>query len=448
MKIGLLPLYIELYDRLLPERIPATRAFVDTIAESLRQRGLEVVPAPVCRLHDEFASAISQLESAGCEALATLHLAYSPSLESADLLAASPLPVVVIDTTPTYEFHAPDGIMLNHGIHGVQDLCNLLLRHRKPFALACGHWQESDCLDTAVKMLKAAGMAWRMAHLRVGKVGGDFQGMGDFRYQPDSIGLTVVEWQDTGFVPAESDIAAEMASDRAQFALAENLSAESHRRTAIASLKLREWVTRENLQAFTVAFPGITRQEGWETVPFLECSKAMARGIGYAGEGDTLTAATTRCLLDAFPESSFMEMFCPDWKNNRIFTSHMGEINVALCADKPLLNEKPYVFSETGNPLVATGCFRPGEAILTDLAPGPEGRFTLITAPVTWLPDDGPSRAFNAGWFRPAHGTIAEFLAEYSRHGGTHHLTTSYHGDLTVLREWARLMRWDYVELK
>ena len=61
-----------------------------------------------------------------------------------------------------------------------------------------------------------------------------------------------------------------------------------------ASLKLRHWLEKEKLDAFTIAFSGIDRAGGWQTVPFLECSKAMARGIGYAGEGDVLTAAATR----------------------------------------------------------------------------------------------------------------------------------------------------------
>ena len=126
MKIGLLPFYLALYDQCRPQIADKIRSFADTIAGALESRGFEVVPSPACRLKNEFADAVKLFEESGCQAIATLHLAYSPSLEAIDALAATSLPIVVIDTTPDYEFELPL-LMANHGIHGVQDLCNLLL---------------------------------------------------------------------------------------------------------------------------------------------------------------------------------------------------------------------------------------------------------------------------------------------------------------------------------
>ena len=65
-------------------------------------------------------------------------------------------------------------------------------------------------------------------------------------------------------------------------------------------------------------------------MPFLEISRLMERGIGYAGEGDVLTAALVGALMKVYAETTFTEMFCPDWKGNSIMLSHMGEINVCL----------------------------------------------------------------------------------------------------------------------
>lgn len=448
MKIGLLPFYLKLYDEVCPQyHAPALR-FAESIAAALRRHGFEVHLAPVCRVREEFQAALDSMETSGCEALATLHLAYSPSLESAALVAASPLPVVVIDTTPDARFAtgSEDEIMPNHGIHGVQDFCNLLLRLRKPFLISAGHWETSDVLNRAARQLRAAGMAYRLTHIRVGKAGGDFDGMGDFRVPEGAFGMTVASYAPQP-EPSLSAVTAEMAWDREHFELAPDLDPEAHRRTVRASLKLRSWLEKEKLEAFTVCFPGITRSEGWETVPFLECSKAMARGLGYAGEGDVLTAAVNRCLARVFPETSFTEMFCPDWAGNRIFTSHMGEINPVLCSAKPYLSEMDYGFSDTGNPVLATGCFRSGEALLTDLAPGPDGSFTLIAATVDFKAPAGPSPHKNAGWFTPRTPSIGDFLAVYSEAGGTHHLALSYGGDSALLRDWAKLMNWKFVRI-
>lgn len=445
MKIGLLPLYLALYDNIRPQLSQEIRTFADKIEKALEAKGCEVVLSPACRLNNEFADAVKLFEESGCQAIATLHLAYSPSLEAIDALAATSLPIVVIDTTPDYEFELPL-LMANHGIHGVQDLCNLLLRRKKRFLISAGHWTESDCLDRVMQQLQSAQMAYRMTHTRVGKIGGDFKGMGDFRVPDGTFNMEIVHYTEQPEA-TEEEVNAEIAADKARFLFDESVNMENHSRTIRASLKIRKWLEKENLHSFTIAFPGITRADGWETVPFLECSKAMARGIGYAGEGDTLTAAATRCLAEVFPETSFTEMFCPDWKYNRIFTSHMGEINPDICAEKPLLSERAYNFSDTGNPVLATGCFKAGKAVLTNLAPGPDGKFTLIAAEVEYeTPTPGSSKS-NTGWFIPANKDIAKFLEEYSKVGGTHHLTCSYNASVDVIRGWAALMNWDFVQI-
>ena len=161
MKIGLLPFYIKLYDEIAPERHAHMQAFADTIAGELAARSLNVVRAPICRVKPEFDAAVQTFEAAGAEAIVTLHLAYSPSLESIDALAGTTLPVVVLDTTPdaSFDFDYGDKIMPNHGIHGVQDCCNLMIRRGKKFLIAAGHWQTSDVLDRVCKLLRSAAMA-------------------------------------------------------------------------------------------------------------------------------------------------------------------------------------------------------------------------------------------------------------------------------------------------
>ena len=74
-KIGLLPLYLELYDNAMPEVRPRIDGFVATVAAELRNRGLDVVDAPVCRLKPEFAQAVRSFEESGAHAIVTLHLA-------------------------------------------------------------------------------------------------------------------------------------------------------------------------------------------------------------------------------------------------------------------------------------------------------------------------------------------------------------------------------------
>jgi L-arabinose isomerase len=447
MKIALLPLYIKLYDEVVPERQASMQAFADTIAGQFTRRGFDIVQAPICRIKPEFDAAIRTFEREGAEAIVTLHLAYSPSLESIDALAGTKLPIIVLDTTPdeSFGFDFGDKVMANHGIHGVQDCCNMLIRRGKRFLIAAGHWEKSDVIDRACNLLKAAAMACKMRTARVGTVGGEFAGMGDFCVPAGTFGMEIVAYTEQPEADAAA-VAAERRLDLERF-VPDALFEAVHERTLRASLKLRRWVEQARLDAFTLCFLGITREAGWETVPFLEASKAMARGIGYAGEGDVLTAALVAALMRTFPETSFTEMFCPDWSGNRLFLSHMGEINIALTAQKPLLAERAYIFSDTDNPVLATGCFRAGQAMLVNLAPGPAGTFTLISAAVTLDAPETPSTRSNTGWFTPAALSVERFLEAYSRAGGTHHLALAYKADAPTLAHFAELMDWKHLHL-
>lgn len=464
-KIGLLPFYVALYDDLFSvARRKPLEDFYSALRESLQRRGLEVVTAPVCRLEKEFKVAVQKMERADVDAIVTLHLAYSPSLESIEALAASRLPVIVLDTTPDFEFgprQKPARIMFNHGIHGVQDLCNLLVRRHKPFVIEAGHWKKSDVLERIKQAALAARMAKAIRQARVGQIGGAFKGMGDFAVPPAimqrDLGIRVVKWNPE-FSSAKSAarddaVGKEMRAHRIRYRI-QPKATDAHRRSVKTGLAVRRWIEENKLTAFTANFLDVTPAFGLPTMPFLEASLGMARGIGYAGEGDTLTAALVGALATVFPQTTFTEMFCPDWKGNRIFLSHMGEVNIDLLAGKPELVEYDFVFGKLPNPVKPAGCLRSGKAVWVNLAPimegkMAEGKYRLIVAPVKMEEGDRKDRFGGAvrGWMRPAM-PVADFLEAYSRVGGTHHAALIYGDALAVVAGFGEMMGWETVVIK
>jgi L-arabinose isomerase len=238
--------------------------------------------------------------------------------------------------------------LYNHGIHGVQDMCNVLKRNGKGYFIEAGHWEKSDVLERVVSDVNAVKIAAYMKSARVGRIGEPFTGMGDFDVPPDvlrsTIGINTIVFdfntsKDLFLQLDPTEIDAEVTSNLNNF-LADGVDADIHRQAAATCLSVRKWLEKEKLTAFTVNFMAIDSTSGLNCMPFLEASKAMARGIGYAGEGDVLTAALVGALLSVYSETSFTEMFCPDWKNNSIYVSHMGEMNIALSADRPVLTVK------------------------------------------------------------------------------------------------------------
>ena len=452
MKIGLLPLYIQLYEECAPSyHDPAQRA-ADAAADALRKCGFEVESTSLCRVKSEIAAAVRKFEADGCRVLVTLHAAYSPSLEAIETLVGTELPIVVFDTTPDAEFGFDFGgkLMLNHGIHGVQDMCNMLLKRGKRFLIRAGHIGDENFLAGMKRAVLSAAAAYKMTHARVGDVGGIFSGMGDFQIPDGTFGMTRINYADSpDYAPGAAEIDAEVAEDRKNFTFAPDLPEEIHRLTVENGLRLRKWIEVEKLDGFTVNFLGCGPEIGFGNVPFLECSKAMARGVGYAGEGDMLTALFCGALLQSAPETTFSEMFCPDWKGNRIFLSHMGEMNLALMARKPYVSLRTWKFGNGKDIAVATGCLKSGKALLANLAPGADGKFTLIAAQVELTAQDTPDLTDMRGWMTPPENlTVAEFLESYSRLGGTHHLTLSYDGNIRLVADLAALMGWEFRELR
>lgn len=455
-KVGLLPFYIKLYDDTSPESRPLMEQNKNVVCAALEKAGLEVHSAPICCVRSEFEAAVRGFEKSGVDAVVTLHLAYSPSLESIDALCTISVPIIVLDTTPTFDFaerqNAGD-VMENHGIHGVQDMCNMLIRREKDFYIEVGHLTESDVIERIYKRACAACAANAYKTARVGIIGKPFEGMGDFMVTPEyyksSIGATVVPF-DFGSAGkymksiTNDEIKEEIKYDKERFTIEAEEDADYYE-TVKACLMVRKWIEQEKLTAWTACFLEITSDSGIPRMPFIEASKGMASGIGYAGEGDTLTAGLVGALLSAGYETTFAEMFCPGWSDDSIFLSHMGEVNLALCTGSPVLAKKPFDYTDAGDPVAIYGRLKYGDAVFVDLAPRKSG-YALILSSIKMMNIGGGQSMSKTveGWFKPEL-PINEFLKKYSCAGGTHHGAVVYGVCVDDLAVFGKMMGFEVV---
>jgi L-arabinose isomerase len=434
-KVGFLPFYLKLYDDLMPACRAGFDGFVKRIADGLEARGLEVQTAPVCRVADEFKAVIGQFEAAGVECIVTVHLAYSPSLEAIDACLKTKLPIVILDTTMDADFgvgaHA-DRIMYNHGVHGVMDFASMLRRHRRDFEIVAGHDADPTLLDRTADLVCAAVGAKSLRGSRILRVGDAFAGMGDFAVAEDllasKLGVSVrqvgLEMLDAAISKVtDAEVEQEVAEDRRRYAC--ELSAEAHARSVRVGLGLRRILDEGGYRGLSVNFQAFNRGDRpANTMPFFEISKAMGRGLGYAGEGDVLTASLVGALARAFGAVTFTEIFCADWAGNSLFLSHMGEISPTVAGERPRVIAKPFFGGGSLDPAILTCVAKPGPAVFVNLVPGPDDTFSLIVAPVEVLAEDASldpaMRDVVRTWVRPGV-PVALFLESYSRAGGTHH---------------------------
>ena len=466
--IGLLPLYLALYDELLPELRLEFNGFIGDITAGFEERGIAVETAPPCCIASEFEGAIRRFEAGGADCIVTLHLAYSPSLESVDALSATSLPIVMLDTTMDAAYGldvSAERLMYNHGIHGVMDLACMLRRRGKSYQVVAGHYRDPALLARAADMIRSASAAGTtdgapcgdtatadtvppaaddapMRDNRILRIGDAFCGMGDFAVEPallherfgievEQVGLDALD--EAVEAITEDAVAAELAADRERFEC--ELDQAVHRQSVRVGLGLRELLSAGGYQGFSINFQAFNRTDrAADSMPFMEISKAMARGIGYAGEGDVMTAALVGALAREFDAVTFTEIFCPDWTGNSLFLSHMGEISPSVAGDRPRICAKPAFDGKSATTAVLTCAVKPGPAVFVNLAPGPNDSFSLILAPVEVLAENGDldpaMRDTVRAWIRP-QGSVSDFLEAYSRAGGTHHsaLVLGEHAD-------------------
>lgn len=461
IKVGYLPLYIKLYDDSNPHYRDPMVDYMNMMVGMIESQGVEVIMADeVCRIKEEFDRAAKKFNDADVDAVITQHLAYSPSLESVEALLSLKAPIVVFDTTPDYQLlkvaNYEGRISANHGIHGVQDMCNLLKRNGKAYYLCVGHALHSEVASEVVSMCRAASAAKAYQTAKIGSVGGSFTGMGDFlisdeRYKND-IGAEI-QYMTPEVVKeylakvTDEEIDAEIKKDYEKYTVEARRMAD-YRAATKSGLAIRKWMEAQQLTSCTVNFLTLDIC-GLPKMPFPECCKIMERGQGYAGEGDVLTAGLVGALFQIYPNTCFTEMFCPDWEQDVILLSHMGESNPKLAQWKPIVADVDFNYNSCGNTTGMYSCNRPGKVVYANLAPM-EDHFHLILTEGEILDaglERGAYRYSTQGWFKPCK-PIAQFLKEFSMAGGTHHSAMVYDGNLEEMKAFGEMLGFEVIIIK
>ena len=460
IKVGYLPFYIKLYDDNGQDRTPLVN-HMEMLISMLEERGLEVVPAEeVCRIKEEFDRAVDRFNALDVDVVITQHLAYSPSLESIGALLKLKAPIVVLDATPDYQLLAvadkQNCIDNDHGIHGVQDMCCMLKKNNIPYYICAGHALHSDVVDRTAGMCRAIAAKKAFNNVRIGSVGGSFVGMGDFliddeRYNKD-IGATI-QYMTPDVTEkylaqvTEAEIDAEIAADAEKYNV-EIKNMDNYRAATKSGLAIRKWMEAEKLNCCTVNFLTLDTC-GLPKMPFIECCKILGRGLGYAGEGDVLTAGLVGALASVYPGTTFTEMFCPDWEQDVLLLSHMGESNPRYAQWKPLLTDMRFTYNSCGDTVSMFNCYRPGKVVYINLAPM-DDHYNLIITEGEMLDAGLPNGAYRRntqGWFKPCKN-LGAFLEDYSYAGGTHHSAMIYDADIAEIRAFGKMMGFNVIEIR
>ncbi len=462
-RVGLLALTLEFYDRLAPSLRPEREAWLRNRILPLLEPVADVTfDRAVCR-REEIDAAVGRLEAEGVDALLVICVSYSPSQISLPALSRTRLPIIVWNTQELFSvdetFDGPK-MIANHGVHGTQDLCSVLLRSGVPFEYLTSHSDDARAIDGLANFFTAASATAALRRTRFGLMGYPFPGMGDFAVDTTQLVATLgCQWVPLSVEDyinrAESAPASDVESLTHEYLdlydVAGDLTDDDLQATARAELSLRAIVAAERLDGISYQFLAFGEDERTVTLPFVAASRLMAEGVGFGGEGDLIGTAGCWLLNRLAPPASFSEIFTIDFGGNGLFMSHMGEANVAMArSDRkvPLVaRPKPIVPTLARQLALVTG-FEPGDATLVALTRGPEGKWRFVASRMK-AADFGPLPGMPVPHCKivPAEGDVRDWLTSYAKLGGPHHNAVCFGNATERVRIAARLLNAEYCEV-
>lgn len=453
VKIGLLGLMLDFYDRVSPDLRKTQEKFASQISRTLGQYG-DVIYAGIANKKNGVEFAINKFEKEKVSLIIVIHFSYAPSLISADALAKTKIPLLLWNTQkidrilPNY---SDKELLENHGMHGVQDLSNVLCRQKRKFIAVTGHWKDRSTLEDIRQWIKTAQIVNDMKNSRVGLIGYTFPGMGDFLIDENilskQVGTEVYKISVNEIASAmnsikQTQVLQELKLDKKRFQGCEKIKIDVLKESIKIEIALRKVIKDKNLSALAMHYPVLSADPRFSALPFLGASNLLADGIGFGGEGD-VTSATACVLMKKVvgDEVNFTEMFTMDFVNGEILFSHFAEGNWKMANLKyPVRVHLRPGWLGSKNPSAGLGfTFKPGRITLLNLTSSSDGSVKLITATGSVM-DRAPLKLEKPHFiFKPEPG-LKEFLNAYSYEGGSHHFAMAYGDHLEMIGKVAHLM--------
>lgn len=434
-RIGLLGIMQPLYDDMIPGITEHQAAYAARVAEKLAGVA-EWTVAPPVRGRGDAERAMRGFEDDGLDGVLVVMLTYGPSLRVTRLFSQARLPVALANiqpdpaVSPSWDM---DDMTYNQGIHGAQDTANAMVRAGLPFEVVTGEWQSPEFAARIDRWARAARAVTALRSLRVGVFGYPMNGMGDARVDesallrklgpeveviaPGTLHRTMAE------LPKE-DVAGLMSWEDGAFAVDERLSDEEREDHARMQLGIERLLEERGAGAYSTHFDAIGEDGRFARLPMAAASTLMAKGYGFAGEGDVLAASIVYAGHQLAGDGHFTEMYAMDFPSDSVLMSHMGEGNWRVARDdEPVrLIKRPLGIGGLDDPPTIVFRYRPGPATLASLVSLGGEDFRLVVAQGEVIDAPAlPSLEMPYGQFRPESG-VRDCMDAWLRAGGTHHM--------------------------
>jgi L-arabinose isomerase len=433
-RVGILGIMQDLYDEMIPGIARRQEGYAGEIAAHLADVA-EFIPSKPIKYREDAERAMREFENAGLDGVMVVMLTYGPAMRVARLLAESRLPILMANIQPepsvTPAWDMAD-MTYNQGVHGAQDTANAMVRAGRRFSVLTDDWRSDGFRADVGRWARAAAAVTAWKSLKVALFGYAMNDMGDIRVDesalvrslgPEILAVAQGDLYRRMQAVTEHAVAEVIAFENERFSIDPRLSAEERADHARMQAAIQDILDEGGYGAYTAHFDAIGEDGRFARLPLAAASTLMARGYGYAAEGDVLTA----CLVSAghvlIGDAHFTEMYAMDFPSDSVLMSHMGEGNWKIArADRPVkLIKRPLGIGRLGDPPTFLFQYQPGPATLATLVSLGGERFRLVVAEGENLDSQElPALEMPYGQFRPATG-LRQCLNGWLAAGGPHH---------------------------
>jgi L-arabinose isomerase len=457
-RIGILGVMQDLYDDMIPGIAARQEGYAAELADRLA--GVATfTPSQAIKYREDAERAMAGFEQAGLDGVMVVMLTYGPAMRLARLLAESRLPILLANIQPepavTAAWDMAD-MTYNQGVHGAQDTANAMVRAGRRFCVLTDDWHSDRFRDQVGRWARAAAAVTRWRSLKVALFGYAMNDMGDIRVDesalirslgPEILAVAPGDLYRGMLAASDAEVAEVIAFEDGRFEIDPRLSREEREDHARMQVAIEHILEQGGFGAYTAHFDAIGEDGRFRRLPLAAASTLMAKGYGYAAEGDVLTACLVAAGHTLIGDAHFTEMYAMDFPSDSVLMSHMGEGNWKIArSDRPVkLIKRPLGIGRLDDPPTFLFQYQPGPATLAALVSLEGERFRLVVAEGENLDSEElPGLEMPYGQFRPASG-IRACLNGWLAAGGPHHEVMNLGHHAAAWRDFCELAGIEFV---
>lgn len=213
-------------------------------------------------------------------------------------------------------------------------------------------------------------------------------------------------------------------------------------------ISIKRFLDEGGYNAFTTNFEDL---HGMKQLPGLAVQRLMAKGYGFAGEGDWKTAALDRLLkvMSHHQSTGFMEDYTYEMTAGQeaVLQSHMLEVDPALAHTKPVIVVSPLGIGDREDPARLVFDGKAGEGVVVSIADFGTHFKWLIQEVEAFEPQEAAPHLPVARVLWKIKPNFQDGVKAWIKHGGGHHTVVSLNLTVDQIVHFAKLVNAEYVVL-